>query len=585
MRLSNLFGQTLREVPSEADSAGHQLLLRAGFVRQLAAGIFSALPLGRRSLTKIENILREEMNAIGGQEMTMPVVNPAELWMKTGRWQGVGPELTKLQDRNEREMVLAMTHEEVVADLARTEIGSYRQLPALVYHIQTKWRDDARPRAGLIRVREFTMKDSYSLDADQAGLDRQYENHYRAYYRIFDRCGLPVIAVESDVGMMGGHGAHEYMYLTPIGEDTIMICPRCGYQANRQIARIGKPDPVSEAPAPIEEVPTPGAETIAQLASLLDIPPSRTAKAVFLVGSDPGRRDGEGKLIFAVVRGDMDVNESKLSNLMKVARLEPAPDRLLADHGIVPGYASPRVEGDFALVVDDLVARSPNLVAGANREGLHVRNLNYGRDYEADLVADIVNANAGDPCPECGEPLGAHRGIEVGNIFKLGTKYSKALKATFVDESGGEQPIVMGSYGIGSGRLLASIAQEHHDENGLTWPISVAPFQIHLVRLRGDADRAEKTYSKLVDHGLEVLFDDRDESPGVKFSDADLIGSPIRVTISKRSLESGGAEVSLRRGGGQEIVSLDDLAAALLGRVSGLEEELLEKAGARTIEN
>lgn len=583
MRLSNLFGQTLREVPSEVDSAGHQLLLRAGFVRQLAAGIFSALPLGHRALTKIEDILREEMNAIGGQEMTMPVVNPAELWKRTGRWDGVGPELTKLQDRNERELVLAMTHEEVVADLARTEIASYRQLPALVYHIQTKWRDDPRPRAGLIRVREFTMKDSYSLDIDQAGLEQQYQNHYRAYFRIFDRCGLPVIAVESDVGMMGGHGAHEYMYLTPVGEDTIMICPECGYQANRQIARIGKPDPAQEQAEPLEEVATPGASTIAELAEFLNIPRSRTAKAVFLLGSNPGD-EAEERLVFAVVRGDMEVNESKLTNATRLSHFEPAPDKVLKDHGIVPGYASPAVDGDFILVVDDLIARSPNLVAGANREGFHARNLNYGRDYEADLVADIVNAGAGDPCPECGDALEARRGIEVGNIFKLGTKYSQALGATFVDESGAERPIVMGSYGIGSGRLLASIAQEHHDENGLIWPISVSPYQVHIVQLRGGEDQAEEVYQQLVHSGLEVLYDDRDESPGVKFADADLIGVPIRVTVSKRSLEAGGAEISLRGSGEQEIVPLEELAPVLLSRVSDLEGELLENADARRIE-
>lgn len=585
MRLSRLFGQTLRENPSEADTAGHQLLLRAGFIRQLAAGIFSSLPLARRSLTKIESILREEMNAIGGQEMTMPVVNPASLWRKTGRWQGVGPELTRLKDRNDRDMVLAMTHEEVVASLARSEIGSYRQLPGLIYHIQTKWRDDPRPRAGLIRVREFTMKDSYSLDIDLAGLERQYENHRAAYFRIFDRCGLPVIAVKSDVGMMGGHGAHEFMYLTPVGEDTIMVCHACGYQANRQIAKIGKQDPDPEEPRPLERVATPGAATIADLSAFLNIPESRTAKAVFMLGSGSEGGSESETLIFALVRGDMDVNESKLSNLLKLPRLEPAADRALTEQGIVPGYASPTAQGNFLLVVDDLIPRSPNLVAGANEAGFHTRNLNYGRDFEADLVADIVNAREGDPCPDCGEPLAARRGIEVGNIFKLGTKYSEALGATYTDETGEDKPIVMGSYGIGSGRLLASIAQEHHDENGLIWPISVAPFQVHLVQLRGDDGEAEDMYEQLSAAGLEVLFDDRDERPGVKFADADLIGVPIRVTISKRSLEAGGAEVRLRSSAESRIVALDELSSELLELKSQLEQELLERARSRMLEH
>ncbi len=557
MRMSQLFSQTLRDDPTEAEVASHRLLLRAGYIRQLDAGIFSYLPLARRALHKIETILREEMDAIGGQELTMPVVHPAEVWQATGRWEAIGAEMGRFQDRSGRDMVLAMTHEEVVADLARREIHSYRQLPQLIYHLQTKWRDDPRPRAGLIRVREFTMLDSYSLDADEAGLDAQYRAHYDAYFRIFQRCGLPVIAIASDVGMMGGSMAHEYMYLTPIGEDTILHCPACEYSANRQIARIRKPLPPEEAPAPLEKVATPGVTTIEALAAYLGITPAQTAKAVFMVATLPTATGIEEKLVFSVVRGDRQLNETKLANAIQARELRPAHDEEIEACGAVPGYASPRNVRDALIVVDELVTKSPNLVAGANEEGYHLRNVNFGRDLQADIVTDIVAAQAGDACPNCGAPLLESRGVEVGNIFKLGTRYTAAVGATYQSAEGEARPIVMGSYGIGVGRLLACIAEAHHDEHGLCLPLAVAPYHVHLVLLPGQpetAAAAEALYAELQAAGIEVLYDDRDERAGVKFNDADLIGIPLRLTVSQRSLAQGGIEAKLRTSTEREIV-------------------------------
>ena len=576
MRMSKLFVQTLREPPSDAEIVSHKLLVRAGFIRQLGAGVYSLLHLGVRSIARIEDIMREEINAIGGQELSMPVVNPADVWKETARFHEIGDEMARFHDRNGRDMVLAMTHEEVVGDLARKIIHSYRQLPLLVYHIQTKWRDDPRPRAGLIRVREFTMKDSYSLDADEEGLDRQYRAHYQAYFNIFNRCGLSTVSVQSDVGMMGGSMAHEFMYLTPIGEDTLIICESCGYMANRQIAAFRKPKPEKEKPAELEKVATPNVSTIEDLAAFLESPKSRTAKAVFMVAKLAGEHEGEEeeRFVFAVVRGDMELNEAKLANAIKAIELRPAHDEEIRAVGAVPGYASPMGLEDVLVVVDDLILDSPNLVAGANEEGYHTRNVNYGRDFEAELVADIVAAEAGHACVECGAELTASRGVEVGNIFKLGTRYSAALGATFLDEEGVEKPIIMGSYGIGSGRLLACIAEEYNDDNGLIWPISVAPYHVHLVALSGGEEVAEKLYADLAAAGLQVLYDERDESAGVKFNDADLIGIPIRVTASKRSLDQGGVEVKPRREDERQQVAVDEAVERMLELKAELEAEI-----------
>ncbi len=577
MKLSHLFGETLREAPADAEFTSHQLLVRAGYIRQLGTGIFSYLPLARRVMDKIENIMREEMNAIGGQEMTMPVVHPAEIWQETGRWYQIGSEMGRMKDSTGRDMVLAMTHEEVVTSLVRDIIHSYRQLPALIYHLQTKWRDEPRSRGGLIRVREFTMKDSYSLDRDWEGLDKQYWAHYHAYFNIFNRCGLPTIAVESDVGMMGGKQAHEFMYLTPIGEDTLVLCDACGYTSNRQVATFRKPEPEAEEAKPLEKVATPGAKTIEDLANFLNIPQSKTAKAVFMVATITEGQEDVEKFVFAVVRGDMDLNETKLTNAVKAKELRPAHEEEIKAIGAEPGYGSPigvRCE-NILLVVDDLVTKSPNLVAGANEEGYHFLNVNYGRDYEADIVADIVAAADGYACPHCGAPLRTVRGVEVGNIFKLGTRYSAAMGAYFQDKDGERKPVIMGSYGIGVGRLMASVVEEHNDKYGIIWPITIAPYQVHIVALRGGFEVAERLYDDLQDAGVEVLYDDRTEpSPGEKFNDADLIGVPLRLTVGGRSLKKGGVEMKRRSQKDVELIPLDDVVDRVQDEIRAMIEDL-----------
>lgn len=581
MRMSRLLSQTLRESPSDAEITSHQLLVRAGYIRQLAAGIFTAMPLAKRSLTKIENIMRDEMNKIDGQEMSMPVVNPAEIWQATGRWEKVGPEMGRFKDRNGRDMVLAMTHEEAVVNIIKDEIQSYRQLPIMIYHIQTKWRDDPRPRAGLIRVREFTMKDSYSLDRDWEGLDVQYANHYQAYFNIFGRCKLPVIAVESDVGMMGGNMAHEYMYLTPVGEDTLLLCDECGYSANRQIAEFQKVAAADEKAQKRKKVATPEMKTIADLAVFLDIPESKTAKAVFMIAAIQDGEEEKEQLVFAILRGDMELNETKLVNAVGAKNLRPAEEAEIIASGAVPGYASPVGLKNILVVVDDLIPGSPNLVAGANEEGYHFINVNYGRDYKADIVADIAAAQDGNACPNCGEAMRAVRGIEVGNIFKLGTWYSEAVGATFQDADGSEKPVVMGSYGIGSGRLLASVVEEYNDKYGLIMPVTIAPYEVHLVELVGAKDESDKVqkiagqlYNDLIEAGLEVLYDDRDESPGVKFNDADLIGVPLRITVGNRALKEGGVEVKLRHQSDKSLVPLDKIVSKAGEIIQGLYDEI-----------
>jgi prolyl-tRNA synthetase len=425
MRMSTLFGLTLREAPSGVEVASHRLLLRAGFIRQLAAGIFSYLPLAKRSIGKIEKILREEMDAAGGREVSMPVVQPAGVWERSGRYSTTGQELVRLSDRRNRGMVLAMTHEEIVAGLAASEVDSYQRLPRLVYQIQTKFRDDPRPRAGLIRAREFTMKDAYSLDRDERGLDLQYSTLYKAYFKIFARCGLPAVAVGADVGIMGGSMAHEFMYLTPIGEDTILICDNCGYTANRQVARFGKTIPEAEEHKPVEKVATPGADTIETVARSLKIPKSRTAKAVFQVATV----EGSERFVLAVVRGDLDLNETKLANAVGASGLRPALPEEVRAVGAEPGYGSPLgVEGAI-IVVDDTIPVSPNLVAGANEEGFHYLNVNYGRDFEADTVADIAAARDRSPCPECGDRRHARRAgcrgrehLQAGHALQRGVR-------------------------------------------------------------------------------------------------------------------------------------------------------------------
>ena len=547
MRMSHVFSRTLREVPAGAESMGYGYLVRAGFIQQLGAGIFSLLPLGLRSVRKIETIIREEMDGIGGQELLMPVVNPADIWKETGRYFSIDKEMSRFQDRVGRDMVLAMTHEECVTDIARFEIDSYKRLPQLVYQLQTKWRDDPRPRAGLIRVREFTMKDSYSFDRDQAGLEKQYQAHFSAYFRIFDRCALPTIAVGSDSGMMGGKVAHEYMYLSPIGEDTIITCPSCGYTANRQVA-VFKKEHNSGEMLPLEEKLTPNCASIEDLANFLSIDQRNTAKALFMMGTFVDSTTGEEmqKLIVGVIRGDMEVEENKLQNAAKANALRPAHTDEIKAAGMEPGFGSPiGCAQDVIVIVDDSVAKSTNLVAGANKTDYHLLNTNFGRDYTG-TVADIASAAAGYACSVCSAPLQQSKGIEVGNIFQLGTRYSESMGCMYQDEDGTRKPVIMGSYGIGVGRLLACLAEQYNDESGLKLPITTAPYQVHLVSLVKDVEIAEKIYTDLTAAGIEVLYDDRKESAGVKFADADLIGVPVRITLGNRSLKEGDVEVKLR---------------------------------------
>jgi prolyl-tRNA synthetase len=590
MKISQLFGQTLRDDPAEAEVVSHSLLMRAGFIRPIGAGIFAYLHLAKRSMQKIENILRDEMDKIGGQEISMPVVQPADLWKETGRWYQIGSEMGRFSDRNKRDMVLAMTHEEVVSDLVRREVQSYKHLPRLIYHIQTKFRDEPRPRAGLIRVREFTMKDSYSLDTDWDGLDQQYRAHYQAYFNIYHRCGLDVIAVKSDSGMMGGKLAHEYMYLTPIGEDSLILCSQCDYSANRQVARFQKTPAAVEEMKPTEKVLTPDCKSIEALAKFLGVPKSKTAKAVFFMAQIPEAEELTEKFIFAVIRGDMELNETKLANAVHARDLRPATEDEIKAIGAVPGFASPiglvgaellgRPQGSpLRIVVDDSIPSSPNLVAGANEEGYHLLNTNYPRDYAADIVTDIAAAEAGFGCPECGHPLRMERGVEVGNIFKLGTRYSDSLGCTFLDKDGQPKPVIMGSYGIGVGRLLACVAEEHHDDHGLIWPVTVAPYQVHLALLRGKnspqaGERANQLYAELQAAGFEVLYDDREESPGVKFNDADLIGLPVRLTVSERALAQGGVELKLRSTPEKVIVPFGETLARLRSELAALATEI-----------
>ncbi|HUF39423.1 MAG TPA: proline--tRNA ligase [Anaerolineales bacterium] len=577
MKISQLISQTLREAPADAEITSHKLLLRGGFISRLGAGIYSLLPLGQRVARKIETLLRDEMDAIGGQEVSMPVVQPADLWKETRRWYAIGDELGRLTDKNGRDMVLALTHEEVLTDIVRREVQSYKQLPLLVYHLQTKWRDDPRPRAGLIRVREFVMKDSYSIDRDWEGLEKQYRAHYQAYFNIFNRCALPSIAVKADVGMMGGKLAHEFMYLTPIGEDTLILCDACGYVANRQVAEFRKPEPDAEEPAALEKIATPGCSTIAELAQFLGVPAARTAKAVFLVGTFAEGTEKNERVVFAVVRGDMELNETKLTNAIGAVELRSAHDEEIRAAGAEPGYASAIGidPAGIVVVVDDLVARTPNLVAGANETGFHYKNTNYGRDYDAGIVADIVSAAEGHACPDCGEPLRASRGVEVGNIFQLGTRYSADMNALFQDEHGEMHPVIMGSYGIGVGRLLACIAEHHNDEDGLIWPITVAPYQVHLVVLTGAEYASGVIYDQLREAGIEVLYDDRDESPGVKFKDADLIGVPLRITVGKRGLQTGDVELKRRSETEKRLVPVDGVVEAVRAEIEAMEKEVL----------
>jgi prolyl-tRNA synthetase len=558
MRVSKLFGKTQREIPAEADTISHQLLLRTGMVSQVAAGVYSYLPLAWRSLKKIENIIRDEMNKVGGQEITMPVLSPIELWNKSGRAQSMD-NLFTLNDRRNRTLALGPTHEEVVTELAAHFVQSYRDLPLLVYQIQVKFRDEARPRAGLIRPREFLMKDLYSFDVDDAGVEKSYQSILHAYEKIFARCSVKTVLVEADSGAIGGKFCHEFILPAESGEDTIISCPECGYAANAEKAAFNKGKAKNDKPLPIEEIATPGMKTIEELATFLKIPASQTLKAVFYIA--------DGKFIFVVIRGDLPVNEIKLKNALHCRDLRLATDAEVADKGIVAGSASPVGLKGVMIVADDSVNSGTNFIAGGNKPDTHIKNVNYLRDFKADIVTDIALAKAGDTCAKCGTKFVSVRGIELGHIFVLGTIYSTKFGANFIDANGVSQPILMGCYGLGISRLLAAAIEQYHDDKGILWPISIAPYQIYLCALYREGIKVGETADKINDEleaaGLEVLFDDRQESPGVKFNDADLLGIPLRVTISPRTLEKDSAEVKWRPEKEVKLIPLKDLSATL----------------------
>ncbi|HET9223493.1 MAG TPA: proline--tRNA ligase [Roseiflexaceae bacterium] len=592
MRLSTLFGKTLREAPADAEHIGYQLALRAGLVRQVLAGGYAYLPLGMRVARRIEAIMHEELAGIDGQELRTPVVQASTAWERSGRYAEYGPLMLKFADRSKRPLIFAPTHEEAIADLVRREISSYRQMPALVYQIHTKYRDEMRAKGGLLRMREFTMLDAYTLDADDAGLDVAYERIAGVFERIFERCSVRFVVVEASAGEMGGREPREYMALSQAGEDTLVICPSCGYAANLEVA-VSKRTTDEGAGAGrwsvvggrVEDVATPNCATIADVAAFLGVPTAATAKAVFFDTPERG-------LLFAVIRGDLEVNEAKLCAAAGISQLAPATAEQIAAAGAVAGYASPvglriltaksaesaqdeehKDSASFAssavqenavfVIADQSVAGGEPLVAGANRDGHHLRNVVYGRDWQATVVADIAAAREGDPCVRCGAGLRFERGIEIGHIFKLGTRFTEALGANYLDQAGTARPVVMGSYGIGVDRLIQVIIEQHHDAAGIVWPAPIAPADVHLVRLgKGETVRAaaEALYDELRTTGVRVLYDDRDETAGVKFNDADLLGMPLRLLVSERLLAEGMVEIKPRGGEAAKIAAGDVVA-------------------------
>lgn len=555
MRVSKLYAPTLREVPAEAEVVSHQLMLRAGFMRKAAGGIYTYLPLAWRVLKKIERIVREEMDAKGSQELLMPIVQPAEIWQESGRWDVYGAEMFRLQDRHNRCFCLGPTHEEMVTTLIRGDVRSYRQLPLSVYQIQNKYRDERRPRFGLMRGREFIMKDAYSFDRDEAGLDKSYQDMYDAYTNIFTRCGLNFRPVEADSGAIGGSGSHEFMVIADSGEAEIVFCTSCDYAANVEKAELFPLEAQEEAMLTKEEVVTPDCKTIADVCAYLKLPVDHSVKAVAY--------NSEKGLILCFVRGDHEVNEIKVINTCGVIDLEMATEEQLAAAGTVGGYMGPvGIDNKKVIVVvDATVMKMHNVCCGANKEGYHFINVNPGRDFTPTYVADIRLIQEGDPCPHCDGEVSKARGIEVGQVFKLFTKYSSALKATYLDENGKEQPIVMGCYGVGVSRTMAAAIEQNYDDNGIIWPIEIAPYHVLVVPVNtkdeASAAKAEEIYMQLKKVGLETVIDDRNERPGVKFKDADLIGYPLRVVVGPKTLTEGKLEVKIRKTGEIRYLPLD----------------------------
>jgi prolyl-tRNA synthetase len=565
VRWSQAFIPTLRQDPADAEAASHRLLVRGGFIRQLMAGSYSLLPLGQRVTTKLATIIRQEMDRIGGQEFLLPVVHPGEVWKRTGRWDDIEGILVKFKDRRGADLLLAITHEEIFALLAG-ELSSYRELPQLWYHLQTKFRDEPRPKAGLLRVREFTMKDSYSFDVDQEGLDRQFANHHAAYTRIFRRTGLETIPVQASSGVMGGTESVEFMVPSPAGEDSIAVCRDCGYAANVERAT-SVAAPVDDLPweGPPERLPTPGVRTIADLAGYGGFAaPERQIKTMaYVVG---------GALTLVLLRGDHEVMEQKLIDGLGTSNVRPAhPDEIREALGALPGSLGAVGVATYPVIADPALRGRRNMVTGANEDDWHLRGVELDRDITVQRWLDVRRVNAGEGCPDCGRPLEVLLAIEVGHIFKLGTKYSEAVGARVLDEEGRERPIVMGSYGIGLGRHLAAVVEAHHDEAGIAWPVSVAPYEA-VVTIVGSEPAtvaaAEELYRELGERGIETLLDDRDERPGVKFTDAELIGIPYRVTVGPRRLAEGVVEVVRRRDRRVEAVPTGEAAAVVVTAVT-----------------
>ncbi|MFA5536173.1 MAG: proline--tRNA ligase [Bacillota bacterium] len=561
MRLSKMLVPTLRDVPAEAEIISHQLLLRAGYMRKVAAGVYTLLPMGLRVVEKITQIVREEMNKAGGQELYLPIIQPAELWLKSGRWHVYGDELFRLKDRHGREFCLGPTHEEIITDLVKKEVNSYKQLPLLLFQIQNKYRDERRPRFGLMRGREFIMKDLYSFDKDEEGLEKSYQKMYQAYTNIFSRCGLGFRAVEADSGAIGGNRSHEFVVLAGSGEAEIVYCESCDYAANVERAEgVIVEDLGREQVLPLDKVATPGVKTILDLIEFMQISIEKTLKTlVYLADSEP---------VAVVVRGDRDVNEIKLKNEIGCLELElPGEDLLESLGGVHVGSIGPVSLENIPIYLDREAASIANGVTGANEPEMHYINLNYPRDYKATVVGDFIQVRAGDPCPLCQRPLSSARGIEVGQVFKLGTVYSKSMGATFLDEKGDTCEMVMGCYGIGVTRTMAAAVEQNYDENGIIWPRSIAPFQVAIIPVSSKDEQqcknAERIYERLQAERIECLLDDRDERAGVKFMDADLNGYPFRITVGKKTIQKGTVDIKNRRSGLETTVKIEDLVGEL----------------------
>lgn len=554
MRLSIVFAPTLKESPAEAEVISHKLLLRAGMIRKVAAGIYSFLPLGFRVLKKVENIVQEEMDATGAQEMLMPALQPADLWKKSGRWEQYGPEMMRLKDRNDREFALGPTHEELITDLVMKEVRSYRQLPITLYQIQVKFRDEIRPRFGLMRGREFIMKDAYSFNANIEDLAKSYSDMYQAYNRIFSRTGLDFRAVEAASGLIGGKVSQEFMVLAEAGEDTILYCNTCDYAASQDVATTRMEEPSSEEIRKSRIVDTPGQKSIEEVSVFLNVPADRLAKTLIY------KYDGE--LVAVLIRGDRDVNEEKLATALGTTNFHLLAGAEWQDYpGLIQGYVGPVGLEGVRLIADKEVSVMRNFVVGANKPDVHLVDVNVGEDFQVNEWADLKIVRTGDLCPMCEGGLISAKGIEVGHIFQLGTKYSEAMNATFVDEEGNLKPYIMGCYGIGVSRLIAAAIEQNYDENGIIWPISIAPFSVEMVVLNYDKEdqraAADNIYHELEGRGIDVLLDDRVESAGKKFADADLIGIPVQVIIGARTLKSGNVEVKLRASGERKEFPLE----------------------------